>query len=87
MIPSNLLWTISFFFLFKYDVAIIKQPSSYSLGKKIVKFWNNKNHCCQVPLRVWENVGCLWGTRQHRIRYLYKMRNVSNPKILSIELY
>ena len=46
-------------FSFKYDFVIIKQPSSCSYGKKIVKickFLNIKNHRCLVSLtNLWKH--------------------------------
>ena len=51
--PLNLLWTRSsyfcLFFLFKYDEVIIKQPSSWTFGIKVVKFW-----------KILENFGKFW---------------------------
>ena len=50
---------ILLFFLFKYDAVIIKHPSNCSFGKKVVKLrkiLKNKNHWCQVPSQIWENI-------------------------------
>ena len=61
IIPSNLLWTRSSFFTLIYDAIIIKQPSSYSFGKKVVKILKNKNHSCLVSSLILENFVRLGG--------------------------
>ena len=75
--PSNLLLTKSsyfFVFLFKYNETIIKQPSSCSLGKKVVKnckILENKKSVLSSPSPL-TSLGKFWSfrvTRQCRIRW------------------
>ena len=45
IMPLNLLWTrftyFCLFYIFKYDEVIIKQPSGYTFGIRVVKIFKN----------------------------------------------
>ena len=69
---SNLLWTrVYLFSFFRYDFEKIKQPSSYTFGKKVakrckkmqkvVKILENKNYFCLALFMNLRNVGRLGG--------------------------